>query len=72
MKLTNSVLKIAAFVLGIASVACLFMANIEKISEGLACLRTGIQKKKELLHSRCPFCKSSVADDCDEFEEWAT
>ncbi len=72
MKLTNSVLKIAALVLGAASLACLFVANIEKISTCLTKLGTEIQNKKELLHSRCPFCKSSAADDCDEFEEWAT
>lgn len=72
MKLTNFVLKIAALVLGIASIACLVMANIEKISDGFACLRTGIHNKRELLRSQCPFCKCSEAEDCDEFEEWAT
>lgn len=49
MKLTDLILKITALVLAVAAIACLIMANMERISDWMACLWAKVQAKKELL-----------------------
>ena len=66
MKITNLILKITAAVLTLAAVICLVMANMDRISDWLACLWAKVQAKKELLCRTCP-CGSSFDD---EFEDW--
>ena len=67
MKLTDLILKITALVLAVAAIACLIMANMERISDWMACLWAKVQAKQELLSRTCPWegCESD-----DEFEEW--
>ena len=67
MKLTDLILKITALVLAVAAIACLIMANMERISDWMACLWAKVQAKKELLCRTCP-CEGCESDD--EFEEW--
>lgn len=67
MKLTDLILKITALVLAVAAIACLIMANMERISDWMACLWAKVQAKKELLCRTCP-CEGYEGDD--EFEEW--
>lgn len=67
MKFTNLILKITALVLASAAVICLVMANMEKISDWLACFRSKVQAKKALLCRECP-CTCSDYDD--DFEDW--
>ena len=67
MKLTDLILKITALVLAVAAIACLIMANMERISDWMACLWAKVQAKKELLCRTCP-CECCERDD--EFEEW--
>ena len=67
MKLTDLILKITALVLAVAAIACLIMANMERISDWMACLWAKVQAKKELLCHTCP-CEGCESDD--EFEEW--
>ena len=57
----------AALVLAVAAIACLIMANMERISDWMACLWAKVQAKKELLCRTCP-CEGCESDD--EFEEW--
>ena len=64
MKLTDLILKITALVLAVAAIACLIMANMERISDWLW---AKVQAKKELLCRTCP-CEGCESDD--EFEEW--
>ena len=67
MKITNLILKITAVVLTLAAIICLVMANMERISDWLACLWAKVQAKKELLCRTCP-CAEGSGDD--EFEDW--
>ena len=67
MKITNLILKITAAVLTLAAVICLVMANMDRISDWLACLWAKVQAKKELLCRTCP-CGEGSCDD--EFEDW--
>ena len=65
MKFTNLILKITALVLAVAAVICIVMANVEKISDCLACLWAKVQTKKERL------CRQCTCDEYDdEFEDW--
>ena len=64
---TDLILKITALVLAVAAIACLIMANMERISDWMACLWAKVQAKKELLCRTCP-CEGCESDD--EFEEW--
>lgn len=54
MKLTDLILKITALVLAVAAIACLIMANMERISDWMTCLWAKVQAKKELLCRTCP------------------
>lgn len=67
MKITNLILKITAVVLTLAAIICLVMANMERISDWLACLWAKVQAKKELLCRTCPNGEG-ICDD--EFEDW--
>lgn len=69
MKITKFALYLAALVLSLAALACLVMANYEKITDCLASLLAKAQAKKEALCGRCP-CGDFSDEDVDEYEEW--
>ena len=51
------ILKLAALILALGSVACLILANMERISDWMACLWAKVQAKKELICRTCPVPK---------------
>lgn len=67
MKITNCILKITAVILTLAAIICLVMANMDRISDWLACLWARVQAKKEML---CRTCPCAEGDYDDEFEDW--
>ena len=60
------ILKLAALILALGSVACLILANMERISDWMACLLAKVQAKKELICRTCPY----EGDIEDEYETW--
>ena len=67
MKITNSILKVAALVLSAAALVCLVVANLELISDALSELWETIQEKKDGI---CQRCRGAEYDFEDEFEDW--
>lgn len=68
MKITDLILKIAAVVFALAAVACLVVANLEKIS---VCAE-GLCAKLKDCKPCCCRCQSADEEDLDddEFEDW--
>lgn len=63
MKLTKLMLKIAAAILAAAAVTCCVLANLDRITDGIICLREKLAEKR--------YCMSCCDDDePDEFEDW--
>ena len=60
------ILKLAALIMALGSVACLILANMERISDWMACLWAKVQAKKELICRTCP-CEGDIED---EYETW--
>ena len=61
------ILKLAALILALGSVACLILANMERISDWMACLWAKVQAKKELICRTCP-CEGDIEDEYDQEE----
>ena len=68
MKITDCILKLSACVLPTVAIICLVMANMEKISDWVACFWVKVQEKKERLCKAGCCCGGAAYED--EFEDW--